>query len=79
MAKETCDLYVKRTVDGLEWPAVRVTADPLDTAALLDHLEESARSLDRRGPGAGWLDGYSMRVVPIAHSWDAFVVQGRSR
>lgn len=79
MAKETCDLIVRRTVDGLEWPPVRVTVDPLDPAALLDQLEDTARRLDRKSPGAGWLDGYSMRVVPVAHSWDAFTVQGVSR
>lgn len=56
--------------------SVEVTADPDDHAALRNHLEQLARSVDHRTGEAWWLAQYSLKVQGLEQEWRKFKLPG---
>lgn len=75
-------LTLKDRQDGREWTGQRldVREDPDDFDALLQHLENLARSLDHRtGDAEHWIERYQIRVQSLEETWRDFPLAGRKR
>jgi hypothetical protein len=77
--QQRLQLTLRDRIDRREWTnqPLTVTADPDDTATLVDHVIAMARDLDHRGNGAPWWAGqYAVRVQGLEETWRDFEVVG---
>jgi hypothetical protein len=77
--KERLELTLRNRGTNREWTGhrIRVTEDPNDEKAILEHLGPLARDLE--GYRGDDLSGYELRVCGLDRRWRDFRLPGRSQ